>query len=214
MSMLDSFFNKGFKATKCKTIPRIRLLRNRRESQIKQMRRDIAKLLETGQEATARIRVERIIREENMMAAQELIELYFIAGNPVQSDSGPWQTEGSPLADVVEARTTQFQSEEPKRKGKLAVEGKQCAAADAADIGKQSGHKEDADIAVAIRTACRPPCQCHDTQSELSVEPSTPHTESKSQATREITGIDCIQHFPLRCHPRIQDSFISIHKNT
>ncbi|EEF27891.1 uncharacterized protein LOC8259381 [Ricinus communis] len=81
MSMLDSFFNKGFKATKCKTllkltIPRIKLLRNRREIQIKQMRRDIAKLLETGQEATARIRVEHIIREENMMAAQEILELF------------------------------------------------------------------------------------------------------------------------------------------
>lgn len=39
------------------TIPRIKLLRNRRDIQIKQMRREIAKLLETGQEATARIRV-------------------------------------------------------------------------------------------------------------------------------------------------------------
>ncbi|XP_039056187.1 uncharacterized protein LOC120199049 isoform X2 [Hibiscus syriacus] len=81
MAMLDSFFNKGFKATKCKTllkltIPRIKLLRNRREIQIKQMRREIAKLLETGQEATARIRVEHIIREENMMAAQEILELF------------------------------------------------------------------------------------------------------------------------------------------
>ncbi|KAM2576871.1 hypothetical protein TB2_002601 [Malus domestica] len=81
MSMLDSFFNKGFKAVKCKTLlklttPRIKLLRNRREIQIKQMRRDIAKLLETGQEATARIRVEHIIREENMMAAHEILELF------------------------------------------------------------------------------------------------------------------------------------------
>ncbi|KAF5942503.1 hypothetical protein HYC85_020145 [Camellia sinensis] len=81
MSMLDSFFSKGFKAAKCKTllkltIPRIKLLRNRREIQIKHMRRDIAKLLETGQEATARIRVEHIIREEKMMAAQEIIELF------------------------------------------------------------------------------------------------------------------------------------------
>ncbi|KAK2998150.1 hypothetical protein RJ639_025036 [Escallonia herrerae] len=81
MSMLDSFFSKGFKAAKCKTllkltIPRIKLLRNRREIQIKQMRREIAKLLETGQEATARIRVEHIIREEKMMAAQEIIELF------------------------------------------------------------------------------------------------------------------------------------------
>ncbi|AQK50631.1 Regulator of Vps4 activity in the MVB pathway protein [Zea mays] len=40
------------------------------------MRRDIAKLLEAGQEATARIRVEHIIREENMMAAQEILELF------------------------------------------------------------------------------------------------------------------------------------------
>ncbi|GAU33474.1 hypothetical protein TSUD_288930 [Trifolium subterraneum] len=58
------------------TIPRIKLLRNRREIQLKNMRRDIAKLLETGQEATARIRVEHIIREENMMAAQEILELF------------------------------------------------------------------------------------------------------------------------------------------
>lgn len=78
---MDSFFNRGFKAAKCKTllkltIPRIKLLRNRREMQLKQMRKEIAKLLETGQEATARIRVEHIIREEKMMAAQEIIELF------------------------------------------------------------------------------------------------------------------------------------------
>ncbi|XP_059279874.1 uncharacterized protein LOC132033800 [Lycium ferocissimum] len=78
---MDSFFTKGFKAAKCKTllkltIPRIKLLRNRREIQLKQMRKEIAKLLETGQEATARIRVEHIIREEKMMAAQEIVELF------------------------------------------------------------------------------------------------------------------------------------------
>ncbi|XP_073284767.1 uncharacterized protein [Primulina huaijiensis] len=81
MAMLDSFFSKRFNAAKCKTllkltIPRIKLLRNRREMQLKQMRREIAKLLETGQEATARIRVEHIIREEKMMAAQEIVELF------------------------------------------------------------------------------------------------------------------------------------------
>nr|GME04798.1 IST1-like protein [Ipomoea batatas] len=43
---------------------------------MKQMRREIAKLLETGQEASARIRVEHILREEKMMAAQEIIELF------------------------------------------------------------------------------------------------------------------------------------------
>ncbi|XP_039041946.1 IST1 homolog [Hibiscus syriacus] len=40
------------------------------------MRREIAKLLETGQEATARIRVEHIIREENIMVAQEILEMF------------------------------------------------------------------------------------------------------------------------------------------
>ncbi|KAI4387958.1 hypothetical protein MLD38_000340 [Melastoma candidum] len=78
---MDSFYAKRFMASKCKTllkltIPRIKLLRNRREIQIKQMRRDIAKLLGSGQEATARIRVEHIIREEKMMGAQEIIELF------------------------------------------------------------------------------------------------------------------------------------------
>lgn len=79
--MFESFFNKGFKAAKCKTllkltVPRIKLLRNRREIQLKQMRKDIAKLLQNGQESTASIRVEHVIREENMMAAQEIIELF------------------------------------------------------------------------------------------------------------------------------------------
>ncbi|KAL3621437.1 hypothetical protein CASFOL_036349 [Castilleja foliolosa] len=81
MAMFDSFFGPVFKASRCKTllkltIPRIKLLRNRREIQLKHMRREIAKLLETGQEATARIRVEHIIREEKMMAAQEIVELF------------------------------------------------------------------------------------------------------------------------------------------
>ncbi|KAF2609306.1 hypothetical protein F2Q68_00044235, partial [Brassica cretica] len=52
------------------------LIQKRREAKIKQMRREIAKLLETGQEATTRIRVEHIIREEKMMAAQEILELF------------------------------------------------------------------------------------------------------------------------------------------
>lgn len=38
-------------------VARIKLLRNKREVVIKQMRRDIAMLLESGQDATARIRV-------------------------------------------------------------------------------------------------------------------------------------------------------------
>ena len=59
LSISDLFTNvHTFSKTLLKlTIPRIKLLRNRREIQLKNMRREIAKLLETGQEATARIRV-------------------------------------------------------------------------------------------------------------------------------------------------------------
>ncbi|KAL2324696.1 hypothetical protein Fmac_023754 [Flemingia macrophylla] len=62
MSKLHSFFNKSFKASKCVTllkltIPRINLLRNRREVQLKQMRNDLAKLLEAGQEAKASVKL-------------------------------------------------------------------------------------------------------------------------------------------------------------
>nr|GMC62586.1 IST1-like protein [Ipomoea batatas] len=58
------------------TVARIKLLRNKREVVVRQMRRDIAMLLETGQDATARIRVEHVIREQNVLAANEFIELF------------------------------------------------------------------------------------------------------------------------------------------
>jgi len=43
------------------TIPRIKLLRNRREVQLKQMRNDVAILLEAGQETKAIVKVSIII---------------------------------------------------------------------------------------------------------------------------------------------------------
>ncbi|CAM6114395.1 unnamed protein product [Calypogeia fissa] len=78
---MSSMFGGGFKATKCKTLlrlamARIKLLRNKRDIQIKQMRKDIAQLLSTGQEPSARIRVEHIAREQNVMAAYDIIELF------------------------------------------------------------------------------------------------------------------------------------------
>ncbi|XP_051117950.1 uncharacterized protein LOC127242447 [Andrographis paniculata] len=74
-------FRRSFNSSKCKTmakmaVARVKLLRNKREVVIKQMRRDIAMLLESRQDATARIRVEHVIREQNIMAANELIELF------------------------------------------------------------------------------------------------------------------------------------------
>ncbi|CAJ1976852.1 unnamed protein product [Sphenostylis stenocarpa] len=81
MPKLHCFFNKAFKASKCATllkltIPRIKLLRNRREVQLKQMRNDIAMLLEAGQEAKAGVKVVHVMREGNMVAAQDIIQLF------------------------------------------------------------------------------------------------------------------------------------------
>ncbi|PWZ58086.1 Kinesin-like protein KIN-5B [Zea mays] len=53
-----------------------RLLRNRKEVQVRQMRREVAQLLEANQDMTARIRVEHVIREEKFMQAYDLIEVY------------------------------------------------------------------------------------------------------------------------------------------
>ncbi|KAG5534510.1 hypothetical protein RHGRI_022585 [Rhododendron griersonianum] len=81
MKMGLSLFRSGFNSSKCKTmtkmaVARIKLLRNKREAVVKQMRRDIALLLQSGQDATARIRVEHVIREQNVMAANEVLELF------------------------------------------------------------------------------------------------------------------------------------------
>ncbi|KAI9165533.1 hypothetical protein LWI28_015809 [Acer negundo] len=76
-----SLFRRGFNSSKCKTaakmaVARIKLLRNKRQAVVRQMRRDIALLLQSKQDATARIRVEHVIREQNVLAANEFIELF------------------------------------------------------------------------------------------------------------------------------------------
>ncbi|TVU35480.1 hypothetical protein EJB05_17371 [Eragrostis curvula] len=81
MSSLNSLFNRSTFGTKCKTclnlvISRIKLLRNRRELQLINMRKEMAQYLQTGQESIARIRVEHIIREQNILAAYEIVELF------------------------------------------------------------------------------------------------------------------------------------------
>ncbi|KAM1062053.1 hypothetical protein ACFX14_026333 [Malus domestica] len=73
--------HRSFKPAKCKTslklaVSRIKLLKNKKDAQVKQIRRELAQLLETGQDRTARIRVEHVVREEKTKAAFELIEIY------------------------------------------------------------------------------------------------------------------------------------------
>ncbi|CAK9858237.1 unnamed protein product [Sphagnum jensenii] len=79
--MWDSFLSVGFKAAKCKTLlrlamARIKLLRNKRDIQIKQLRKEIAQLLTSGQDPSACIRVENVYREENILAAYDILELF------------------------------------------------------------------------------------------------------------------------------------------
>ncbi|MED6194499.1 hypothetical protein PIB30_029147 [Stylosanthes scabra] len=81
MSLLNQLFNRGVFSTRCKTclnlsISRIKLLQNKRDGQLKQMRKEISQFLQAGQEAIARIRVEHIIREENIWEAYEILELF------------------------------------------------------------------------------------------------------------------------------------------
>ncbi|XP_050225557.1 uncharacterized protein LOC126675035 [Mercurialis annua] len=81
MSLLNQLFNRGVFAAKCKTcltlsISRMKLLQNKRDLQVKHMRKEIAQFLQAGQEAIARIRVEHVIREQNIWAAYEILELF------------------------------------------------------------------------------------------------------------------------------------------
>uniref|UniRef100_A0A0D9V4A6 IST1-like protein n=1 Tax=Leersia perrieri TaxID=77586 RepID=A0A0D9V4A6_9ORYZ len=71
MSSLNSLFNRSTFGTKW-----IKLLRNRRELQLINMRKEMVQYLQTGQESIARIRVEHIIREQNILAAYEIVELF------------------------------------------------------------------------------------------------------------------------------------------
>ncbi|KAI9112255.1 hypothetical protein K1719_016778 [Acacia pycnantha] len=73
--------HRSFKPAKCKTalklaVSRIKLLKNKREAQVKQLKRELAQLLQSGQDQTARIRVEHVVREEKTMAAYDLVEIY------------------------------------------------------------------------------------------------------------------------------------------
>ncbi|MED6218993.1 hypothetical protein PIB30_031680 [Stylosanthes scabra] len=78
---MSSMLHRSFKPAKCKTalklaVSRIKLLKNKREAHIRQLKRELAQLLESGQDQTARIRVEHVVREEKMMAAYDLVDIY------------------------------------------------------------------------------------------------------------------------------------------
>nr|KAJ0189328.1 hypothetical protein LSAT_V11C800404980 [Lactuca sativa] len=65
-----------FKTCLTLAISRIKLLQNKRDMQLKLMRKEIAQFLQSGQEPIARIRVEHVIREQNIWAAYEILEMF------------------------------------------------------------------------------------------------------------------------------------------
>ncbi|KAG1674976.1 hypothetical protein FOA52_014771 [Chlamydomonas sp. UWO 241] len=71
----------GFKSEACEIqcklcLGRIKLLRNKRTASLHQSRKDVANLLATGKQDYARIRVEGVLREQLMLQAYEILELY------------------------------------------------------------------------------------------------------------------------------------------
>ncbi|KAJ6252291.1 ist1 [Anaeramoeba flamelloides] len=71
---------KKFKPTECKVtlrlaIKRIKLLRQKKENNVKLQRRQIATLLSNGKDRSARIKVEQVIRDDFLVDAYEMLEL-------------------------------------------------------------------------------------------------------------------------------------------
>eukprot|EP00252_Welwitschia_mirabilis_P014161 TRINITY_DN31203_c0_g1_i1.p1 TRINITY_DN31203_c0_g1~~TRINITY_DN31203_c0_g1_i1.p1 ORF type:complete len:983 (-),score=255.91 TRINITY_DN31203_c0_g1_i1:173-3121(-) len=76
---LEALFRRSFKASKCCSllrmiVDRIRLLKNKREIQCAQYKKDICLLLQKGQIGSARSRVELLFKEQNILGAYVLIE--------------------------------------------------------------------------------------------------------------------------------------------
>jgi len=79
--MFQAIFGGGFNPNKTKTqlrlcVSRIKLLQNKKNLVIRQQRKDIAALLASGKEDSARIRVEALIQEQGCSIAYEILELY------------------------------------------------------------------------------------------------------------------------------------------
>jgi len=72
---------KKFDPNVCKThlklaVSRIKLQKNKKDNNIKNSKREIAELLKAGKDESARIKVENIIREDFIIEAYEILELF------------------------------------------------------------------------------------------------------------------------------------------
>ncbi|OIW15733.1 hypothetical protein TanjilG_04268 [Lupinus angustifolius] len=78
---MSSMLRGSFKPAKCKTalklvVSRIKVLKNKKEAEVRKLKMELAQLLNSDQEQTATIRVEHVIREEKLLAAYDLVEIY------------------------------------------------------------------------------------------------------------------------------------------
>eukprot|EP01135_Chromosphaera_perkinsii_P004308 Nk52_evm20s276 gene=Nk52_evmTU20s276 len=74
-------FKKGFNSNRLKVqiklaINRFKMLKNKRNNQQAIQRKEIAGLLDNGKDESARIKVEHIIRDDYLMEAMDVLELY------------------------------------------------------------------------------------------------------------------------------------------
>lgn len=72
---------KRFDQNSCKVnlklaISRLKLQKNKKENQIKDTKREISELLKSGKDESARIKVEGVIREDFIIEAHEILELF------------------------------------------------------------------------------------------------------------------------------------------
>ncbi|KAI4357839.1 hypothetical protein L6164_001762 [Bauhinia variegata] len=78
---LDMLLGRSFKAAKFKplialSISRLAVLKNQRQARFKVARSDVVEILQLGQHERALLRVEHVIKEQNMLDVYDLIERY------------------------------------------------------------------------------------------------------------------------------------------
>ena len=81
MGIFSALFGAEFAPAKCKTslrlcLGRVKLLKNKKRVALQALRREIAELMRAGKYDSARVRVEGVLREEAMLEAFEVLDLF------------------------------------------------------------------------------------------------------------------------------------------
>ncbi|KAI5054990.1 hypothetical protein GOP47_0030135 [Adiantum capillus-veneris] len=78
---MSPLLKKSFDSAKCKTVlqltgQKLKILRNKHALAVKSLRADVARLLEKGQDSSAKTQVENVFREEKIVALYNLLEQF------------------------------------------------------------------------------------------------------------------------------------------